>query len=342
MISPRKPLKHAKSPSEERAYLLSRPPHNLIERRVAVTVCVACLFNWIHGENDIAHAVVTASDRQITSGDVEYEPNQVKVCFLTKRVLILISGDYAIHSEALMKTQSRLLSDTENSPGEIAEIYASYIRDIKFRYACNVYLSPLGLTSESFYSRQSGFEENFLHRIANQLQEYQAPLTEAIIAGADDRGAEIYLVDTESKVNCQNDVGFVAIGAGAWHAKSLLMQSGYNKQFLFPVALWMSYAAKKRGEIATGVGKATDIFYVTRDGWIELDQRGRETLTKLYMEAEAQIRDVALTAIRRLGEELVPHPTAKAAPYPQSTTWPTIWRGPAGLAKGAQACRSSN
>lgn len=88
----------------------------------------------------------------------------------------------------------------------------------------------------------------------------------AIVVGADDRNAHIYLVDNYIKVNCYDDVGFVAIGIGAWHARSQLMQARYSNMWKFNHAVGIAYAAKKQSEIAPGVGAETDLFVVNRDG----------------------------------------------------------------------------
>jgi len=96
--------------------------------------------------------------------------------------------------------------------------------------------------------------------LANQVVNYAGQPTEAIVAAADDLNAHLYLVDSD-------DVGFVAIEIGAWHAKSLLMQARYYSGNSFATALSLAYWAKKRAEVAPGVGKSTDMFFVNKIGW---------------------------------------------------------------------------
>lgn len=223
-----------------------------------MTVCVAAVFNWTYGPGDTGAAIVTASDRQITAGDIEYEPPQIKVCFLTPRLMILIAGSYAIHSEALRYTQRTLLETPEIDPGVIAEIYASYIRDIKGRFARQTYLAPLGLSHEEFLSKQKDFSADFLLRLTSQLQNYQTEDTEALVVGADDRTTHLFVVDQNCHVTYHNDVGFAAIGVGAWHAKSQIMRAGYSNQFTYAVALGAVYLAKKVAEVAPGVRTAVE------------------------------------------------------------------------------------
>src|SRR5581483_1006923 len=138
------PLKHDRVLSGGLPYPLSMRLH---KRRAPMTVCIAAMFNWnyapVAAVPEWGKVIITASDRQITAGDVEYEPPQFKVGFLGRNVLLLIAGDYAIHSEALLHAQRRLISVPEADPGVIAELYASFVRGIKHRHAANIYLSPV-------------------------------------------------------------------------------------------------------------------------------------------------------------------------------------------------------
>ena len=260
------------------------------------------MFKWIYGPNDSGPAIVTASDRMITAGDVEYEPNQTKICVLTRNVLILIAGDYVIHSEALIHLQRQLVALPEIDPGVIAESYAAYIRQIKYRHAANRILAPVGLDHESFYEKQHALHPDLLARLSNQLQNYESPNTEAIVAGTDNRGiAQLYLVDQHSVVSCHNDVGFIAIGIGAWHAKSTLMRAGYINSMQYAVAAGMAYAAKKAGEIAPGVGKtATDMHLVTRVGWELVLPAFKTKIESVYADFDKKRNDLAIDAIKEL------------------------------------------
>lgn len=164
-----------------------------------MTVCVACLCNWTYAPNDVGRAVVTASDREITAGDIEYEPPQFKVSFQGRRAIILIAGDYPTHSEALQQTQRTIARTSEDDPATIAEIYASSLRGLKFKHACNIYLSSLGFSSDIFSSK-SDISNDLLVSLANQVQSYAGQPTEAIVVAANDEGTHLYLVDRTRKL----------------------------------------------------------------------------------------------------------------------------------------------
>ncbi len=178
-----------------------------------MTVCVACLCNWAYGQNDIGRAAITASDRQITAGDIEYEPPQLKISVQGRRALILVAGDYPTHTEALTRVSRIILSSGEVRPEQIAETYAGCLRDVKFDNACAIYLAPLGLNSSIFST--GDVAESLLGTLANNVMNYKGKKTEAIVAASDNSGAHLYLIDEESVVSCHDDVGFVAIGSGA-------------------------------------------------------------------------------------------------------------------------------
>lgn len=61
---------------------------------------------------------------------------------------------------------------------------------------------------------------------------------------------------------CHSTAGFAAIGIGKSHAESLLMFSGHSPMKPFTDTALLVYAAKKRAEVAPGVGKETDICFI--------------------------------------------------------------------------------
>ena len=87
------------------------------------------------------------------------------------------------------------------------------------------------------------------------------PAVEALITGIDSTGAHIYVV-TNTEVACRDAAGFAAIGAGCWHANSQFMFAGHTRFSPLPESLLLTYAAKRRAEVAPGVGVGTDMFTI--------------------------------------------------------------------------------
>ena len=87
--------------------------------RSPVTVCVATIFTWTYTPGDRDFALLTSSDRMITAADIEWEPPQLKTCFLTSKINILISGDYRVHSEAIKSAQRYVASYPEATVADV-------------------------------------------------------------------------------------------------------------------------------------------------------------------------------------------------------------------------------
>jgi 20S proteasome alpha/beta subunit len=223
---------------------------------------VAALFRWNVGPRDAPSykiVAITASDRKITAGDVEYEPQQQKLVRITPRILILVAGELALHSEAIIAAHKQIKGNADVSPQNVALIYGQALQAIKRRHAEDIYLSPLGLNTDTFIGQQRDLSEGFIDKISRQMQMYGGDVGEALVVGGDGENAHIWLVDENGCASCLDDVGFAAIGSGAWHAKSRLMQMGYVNSLVFAPALAASFAAKKAAEVAPGVGSATDL-----------------------------------------------------------------------------------
>ena len=280
-----------------------------------MTVCIAGLFKFNYGTIDApnhGYAAITVSDRKITVGDIEYEPNQTKVAYFGN-CLVLVAGDIAIHTQAIQDTASELKG--RNLPSkDIALIYGRAIQAINARYAESEILAPLGLNTDTFNAQQKDFSQSFVDTVMAQLQNRQPADVEALVVGSNGTRASIYLIDSRGRDYCMDDVGFAAIGIGAWHAKSRLMSVGYvNSRSLAPT-LTALYAAKKGAELAPGVGAATDIRVVLKDENFDLWENVGSELASLYDKYNARAKSLGDQMISELQSYLdKPQQTQKGA-----------------------------
>jgi hypothetical protein len=271
-----------------------------------VTVGVATLFRWNYGPygpNDVpvfGVAAAVACDRMITAGDIQYEPQQMKFAAMTPRVLISIAGDYSIHSEALLDTRKQIGIDTNTHPKNVALLYGKAIQAIKRRQAEDLHLAPLGMNTDTFLAQQRELLDSVANHLTDQLQKYQGEDVEALVVGSDGHDVLLYSVDTKGMIYYLNDVGFGAIGIGAWHAKSRLMQNGYVNAAFYPQALAAAYAAKKSAEVAPGVGKHTDMRLVLKDEISLVMPEILEKLESLYEDYERNHKEQTQRAITEL------------------------------------------
>jgi hypothetical protein len=234
-----------------------------------VTVCVAALGSG---------RVVGVSDRMITAGDIQYEPQQAKVWPLTSSIAAMYSGDTAIQTEVLKDTALRIGPKISANPTEwlsvreVAQTYGECFQTARLIRAERAILRPLGLTTQLFLDQMQTMDSDVVRQLVNKLDSYQFfEPNSALIVGVDEDGyqepgkkrayAHIYVAH-EAEVTCQDRVGFAAIGIGTSHAESQFMFAGYDSKWTFPKTLLLAHAAKKRAEASPGVGRATDMFAI--------------------------------------------------------------------------------
>jgi len=225
---------------------------------ISVTVCVAAICE----ENSF---VLGASDRMLTAGDIQFEPQQSKLFFLTTSMIAMLAGDSALQTEILNEVRKivddRIAAQPDNwwDVKEVAELYIDFYNKARLKQGQNEILAPLGLDADTFISRQKQMDSALVRQLATELINVDIAGTSTIFAGIDKTGPHIYVAHG-SDLSCLDSVGFASVGVGAWHANSQLMLSGHTRWDPFHKALISVYSAKKRSEVAPGVGEDTDMF----------------------------------------------------------------------------------
>ena len=237
-----------------------------------MTVCVAAIAE--------KSTVIGVSDRMLTAGDIQFEPGQAKMWNFTSSIWALVAGDIAIQSEIMkrvnIETQRRMVADPKPwlLVKDLANIYCQEFRTFRRERAEAEILSPLGLDFKSFFERQSTMHGDVVATITNKLADYDFPeLLEAIFIGIDTDGPvsfpkgdlrafpQIYVTEGD-KLSWPSTVGFAAIGSGKSHAESQFMVSGHWPLKPLHETLLLIMAAKKRAEVAPGVGRDTDLVVI--------------------------------------------------------------------------------
>lgn len=279
-----------------------------------MTVCVATMSRGV---------IFGACDRMITSGDIEFEPDNLRKFFwFTSSMVAMWAGDAGFQAEVIQAVNRAVMARVAKHPDDwwnVADVVDEYVRawrDAKRKRAQTEILSPIGLTFEKLISGDHGLTDFMVKHLLNALSEYRmpgevpgVPYTETIIAGVDRGGGNEKIASHlyrlwDDQYSCQDLTAFAAIGAGAWHANSQLMQAKYDSTKTVDEALWRTYVAKRRAEVAPGVGeKGTNIFVlgpglgmsmnvVPQDWTVALDER----YSKL-VEAEKRANDKALQGV---------------------------------------------
>jgi 20S proteasome alpha/beta subunit len=251
-----------------------------------VTVCIAARS---------FDAIFLASDRMLTSGDVQFEPPTPKILFLTPAIAVMAAGDSGFHAEVLggvlREVQERVRQEPENwwLVQDVVNLHVKHRNEAKLRRAEAALLAPLGLDRTSFIAAQKTMDSKLVYNISRDLIGFEVPEVGVIIAGIDKslvhNTPHIYSIH-DGEVSCEDLVAFRAIGSGARHAESAFMLASHAWNSSTHEAVLLTYCAKKYAEIAPGVGSETDMFMIG-PGLGQSSQMRPELMKKLHEEYSA-------------------------------------------------------
>lgn len=289
-----------------------------------MTVCVAAMAHYL-GRT----IVIAASDRMITTGDIEFEQEQMKIQMLSSSIAIMVAGDLTVQTYLIHETIAWANEQIAEQPTvwlkvkDVADVFRSRLVALKRAAAAEAILLPLNLDYDKLVSTE--MSPGLAMQLAKEIFDFQIGTVEAIITGSDPTGVHIYVVDDRG-VTCQDWVGFAAVGGGAWHANSQLMFAGHVKTRDYPEVLMSVYSAKKRAEVAPGVGEATDMI-VIGPGLGESLTVGNP-LMNLLGETYGEVRAQAETVRRNANERIDAYFKEAVRDTPiQSQTTPAIESG---------------
>jgi 20S proteasome alpha/beta subunit len=222
-----------------------------------MTVCIAAISTF-QGTN----VIVGASDRLVTYGDVEYEQSDPKILRLASHTVALIAGSPEDHTTIFQRSLPRISLLMSPTVEQIASIYADEFANLRRLRAERRHLWPLGLSMWTFLSNQTNLSPDASSRLADLLESERLN-SSAIIAGADQFGAHIYVVRDPGEARCHDLDGWAVIGSGHRHADLQFIVEKYHPRWELVDAFLMTYLAKKKADITPGVGAATDLFWIT-------------------------------------------------------------------------------
>lgn len=210
--------------------------------------------------------VVVATDRMLTLYDnVEFEPHLSKVFPLARSIVLGYADSAAAtlvcvarlveHFKALSKQPSAL----PLSVGEVANLYAAtYSMAVGERIAQAI--EPLGVDLAALMGGKlrKMAEEECWKRIREAETAFGT--TEAFVAGVDRDGVPDVVYVRNLTVAPMRIPGFVCIGSGAEVATAELMRRCYSPDTQQGGAILQVFSAKRRAQMARGVGVDTDLF----------------------------------------------------------------------------------
>lgn len=218
---------------------------------------------------------VLVSDRMVTTSNgslaFEHEP---KCAFVASNALVLTAG--TIHEpELITNTQAEIKG--KGSLIEIAESLAKNYRQIRRKRVEHEILQEMGILSfDDFYNKQSSLHEHIILGLSGKIGKYDLGV-HLLLAGADEK-AHLYRIGEPGTYRSFDELGFCCIGSGDRHAEPVFAFYGFSPKLSIKEALTIAFEAKKRSEMAGGVGKETDAWIIEKENLYEIDQ---ETINQL-------------------------------------------------------------
>jgi 20S proteasome alpha/beta subunit len=245
--------------------------------------------------------VVGAADRMLTAGDIAVEHPHPKIIALTPRIVALSAGDVTAHLAIGRAAEAEIGRLQVSDVAAAAEIVGAAYRSYRGRMAELRILAPMGLTMSSFITHQRELAPDLAAQVSRAIADQVADV-ETIVAGVDEQGGHVFHVGDPGQVTCYDGIGFAAIGNGGRHAVSFLLQVGYTPQVALSRAVVLVYTAKKRAEVAPGVGSTTDVFGIGAKYYFPPDDETRarmETAFQTIRDGEQAALEAAIAEFDR-------------------------------------------
>lgn len=258
----------------------------------SVTVCLATV---CRGDGTEEPRVVVAADRMVTLGGfMEFEHTVPKMDSPSDSAVVMIAGDTLLGTR-LASDVATALRGTNPRTADIALRLATAYADARRDFVEEQVLAPRGLTLASFYEQHEKLNANVTMMIDQQLLGFNYGV-ELLVAGVDDQGGHIYSVDNPGRPERRHDViGYGAIGSGTPHALQAMIGFRHCQTDGFKDTIFRVYAAKRRAEVAPGVGRDTDVAVITRTEVKWLASTTLDQLAEFY----ATFEDSTSAALRK-------------------------------------------
>ena len=229
-----------------------------------MTVCIAALY-------DSGKGVVLASDRMVTAHfpiGYEFEHQETtKVVPMDEPVSIyaLSAGDVLLGNEILTIAREQAQQLGVSTASGIAELVRSAYQSVRLTTIVRTELEPRGLDLGSYYNNHQGLLPQVV-QVVDQAMSQSDIGVQFIIAGPSDSLYTIHTVVNPGTLSHNNPIGYSAVGSGAPHALYSLIEASYRPSLNKDSVREMVEHAKKRSEVAPGVGSGTQMVVAPTEG----------------------------------------------------------------------------
>jgi hypothetical protein len=234
---------------------------------------------------------VIVADRMVSDeGDTLHFEHEPKGQMLSYNAMILYTG--TMHEPEIMNTSRSEIAGRMKIPQMIEILAKNYQATRKKRVEIEI-LSKYGFDSfDDYHNKQKLLTDATVECIEGDLHQYELDLV-LLFGGIDINGTQIYVIEDPGIPQSHTEVGFCCMGSGDRHADPVFAFYGYSPSMNVSDVLYISYVAKKRSEMAGGVGRDTDAWVMSEKGCYKVKN---DTLVKLenYLQ-QANLSDLQVS-----------------------------------------------
>lgn len=231
--------------------------------------------------------VITVSDRMVSTGDMTltFEHPHMKAVPVSERAVVLIAG--TVHEPDLIREAKQRAKGKERIVN-IAEVLKQVYQNIRESHVVDEILKPrLGIGSfQEWREAQKTLFEGIVADVDQDIQRYGLGLT-LLLAGVDEE-AHLIRVSDPGRYRSYDNLSYCCIGMGNRHADNVFAWYRYSRAFSLNDAIYIAFEAKKRAEMAGGVGQSTDIVIIDRKGIKKVSPDTVSYLEVIYNDGEAK------------------------------------------------------
>lgn len=232
---------------------------------------------------DNKNIVVTISDRMVSSGDmtVTFEPDKPKHQKITDKCAILTAGTLM---EPCLIEDIKERGRNELDIRKVVDISKSEFSSLKTKRIEEEILHPQGFASFSdFHEKSQRIHDAIIMQISDMIRRHTLDLC-LLVVGVDDKGGHLWMISDPGTEACFDAVGFCCPGIGQRHTDPVFALYRYSPAISPKEALLIAYEAKKRAEMAGGIGRTTDATIISQDGIEEIDPETLQELEEIHLD----------------------------------------------------------
>ena len=231
--------------------------------------------------------VITVSDRMVSTTDMTlaFEHPHMKALPISERAVVLTAG--TVHEPDLIK-QAKEEAKGKDRIIEIAEVLKEVYQEIREKHVIDEILRPqAGIKSfAEWHGKQRSLHDGIVMDLNNGIARYELGLS-LLLAGVDDRGHLIRIGDPGTYRSYDN-LSYCCMGMGDRHADNVFAWYKYSQALPLTDALYIAFEAKKKAEMAGGVGRSTDILIIDNKGIKSVKPDTLKALEEVYHDRETR------------------------------------------------------